>query len=80
MVGVPTTQGRTPATHRRHHDDHQQEEKRNPPDRDASRSASKLYVAAAGEGAVLDYDRGWITRASTAEAKAILKAILKEFN
>ena len=41
---------------------------------------SKLYVAAAGEGAVLDYDRGWITRASTAEAKAILKAILKEFN
>ncbi len=41
---------------------------------------SKLYVAAAGEGTVINYDRGWDVRPRTAEAKAILKAVLGEFN
>ena len=40
---------------------------------------SKLWVSD-DEGPVINYDRGWDTRPATAEAKAILKAVLKEFN
>ena len=41
---------------------------------------SKLFVAGAGEGTLIHYERGWGVRPRTAEAKAILKAVLKEFN
>ena len=41
---------------------------------------SKLYVAGAGEGTVINFDRGWDIRPRCAEAKAILKAVLGEFN
>ena len=41
---------------------------------------SKLFVAGAGEGTVINYDRGWDIRPRNARAKAILKAVLKEFN
>jgi len=41
---------------------------------------SKLFVAGAGEGTVLNYDRGWDVRPRNAAARAILKAVLEEFN
>ena len=41
---------------------------------------SKLYVAAAGEGTVINFDRGWDIRPRNVAARAILKAVLEEFN
>ena len=41
---------------------------------------SKLFVAGAGEGTVADYNRGWDVRPRNAAARAILKAVLEEFN
>ena len=41
---------------------------------------SKLFVAGAGEGTLIHYERGWDVRPRTAGAKAILKAVLKAFN
>ena len=41
---------------------------------------SKLFVAGAGEGTLLNYDRGWDVRPRNAAARAILKAVLAEFN
>ena len=41
---------------------------------------SKLFVSGGDEGEVLSYDRGWVARPRNAEAKAILKAVIAEFN
>jgi len=41
---------------------------------------SKLYVADADHNAVINYDRGWDVRPKTAETKALLTAIVKQFN
>ena len=41
---------------------------------------SKLYVADADHNAVINYDRGWDVRPKTAETKALLAAIVKQFN
>lgn len=41
---------------------------------------SKLFVAGVGEGTVADYNRGWDVRPRNAAARAILKAVLEEFN
>lgn len=41
---------------------------------------SKLWVSEAGHEPIINFDRGWDVRAKTAEAKAILAAIIKQFN
>ena len=41
---------------------------------------SKLWVAEAGHEPVINFDRGWDVRPKTAEAKALLAAIVKKFN
>jgi len=41
---------------------------------------SKLWVAEAGHEPIINFDRGWDARAKTDEAKAILAAIIKQFN
>ena len=41
---------------------------------------SKLYVADAAHNAIINFDRGWDVRPKTAETKALLTAIVKQFN
>ena len=41
---------------------------------------SKLWVVEAGHEPVINFDRGWDVRPKTAEAKALLAAIIKKFN
>ena len=41
---------------------------------------SKLWVAEAGHEPVINFDRGWDVRPKTSEAKALLTAIVKQFN
>ena len=41
---------------------------------------SKLWVAEAGNEPIINFDRGWDVRPKTAEAKALLAAIIKKFN
>ena len=41
---------------------------------------SKLWVAEAGHEPVINFDRGWDVRPKTAETKALLTAIVKQFN
>ena len=41
---------------------------------------SKLWIAETGHEPVINFDRGWDVRPKTAEAKALLAAIIKKFN
>ena len=41
---------------------------------------SKLWAKEEGDAEVINYDRGWDIRPNTAEGKALLTAIIKQFN
>ena len=41
---------------------------------------SKLWVSETDHEAIINYDRGWDVRPKTETAKAILAAIIKQFN